>query len=1249
MSRGQSQVRLNISPPCRSRAANTELINHDPDVQSRVTDWHFGPEDRTAFTPGRLEIMQPRFHTHSSPSLKFRRPAGIALLLALIMPGLLLAAWRSAEAARSTSLKTGTTFSASTAMLPVAPQISEPVIGPGLPQVGSNATRSNASSTKAGSVLFFHRYTSNSQQANTINTLLTITNTNPLDGINVRLFFADINGCFTSERDFALTANQTRTFVASELAPDMSGYAVAVAIDPRGVPTQFNWLIGTAAISDSLGHEASYNAFSVAKRSAGSVRTIDSPATVNLTFDNAEYDRLPKNVAVDNVQVQSGQFPHFTDLALYSPAGNLITGGSAAKQINAVAYEQNGTAHLKTIEAGCGIAQRITDIWPEMNTFITEDKPAWANFSATDLVTGTAVPVLGMSLTDREGIPQHNARNMQVLSWLDSYQITFPIIVPLSPSTDVNTAPQLESTVTGASESKPGSVLLYSNFASGDWGNSQINITNTNKVEKTNVRVFFVGLNPVGDPAAVPVPAEQLITLFPTQTMTINAQDIAPNQRGWVIAIAIDNSALPRQFNYLIGSALVNEATGQSAAFNAIGIEKYSEGSVPRNPDVETADVIFNDVDYDRLPATVATTGIPPQEEVTTLLGFRRPSDDLMTPPSTRGSGNLLLIDDLLGFVSAVMGPYQTNLSAVKSLSPSAPITRNLTPGHRGWLKLQSATPIFAWFSNLAAVHFNLPATGSWAGGHSGGANLFIMTTADTQQLRVFSINASSKPPTAVAETLNFLIEQRRQDGTIVRLDGRSSFDEDNPTANLKYAWYVDDQLVSTKKVGDYKLSRGFHSVSLIVTDEDGIPSEPNEQLVEVRDTTPPVISGIPSAITRTVSSTSAGSFITFPLPVAWDAVDGLSRVTSSKASGSPFLVGRTTVTFTAQDNSGNVATATMTVTIQRSSTIGTLPQQGGVPGDIAPKMANIYDQYIPAGTSRDLILQAEDDDGDPVMFDIVGAPAWAQIVDVNPVGRTAVLRIAPPAGATGGTTNVRVVAFDGRGFSVETVPFRMLIDAVPNDDTGSGGGIGGDDGGGTGGGGGGTGGGTGNNPPTARAKQITTPTKATSKLGALIQLDGSTSSDPDPDDRLTYEWRDGETVIAQGALTEVWLKPGLHSITLKVADGRGGVSTTDPQVVEIQPRDLTVEGVSPSTQRRSLSQKITITGTGFNDGTTVDITCICAGGSGIKIKSYDLIEEDTIIITIDSSKADMGWKDMIVRNPDGTFVKRTRAIGITN
>jgi uncharacterized repeat protein (TIGR01451 family) len=57
------------------------------------------------------------------------------------------------------------------------------------------------------------------------------------------------------------------------------------------------------------------------------------------------------------------------------------------------------------------------------------------------------------------------------------------------------------------------------------------------------------------------------------------------------------------------------------------------------------------------------------------------------------------------------------------------------------------------------------------------------------------------------------------------------------------------------------------------------------------------------------------------------------------------------------------------------------------------------------------------------------------------------------------------------------------------------------------------------------------------------VTLDGSASSDPDGDTPLSYEWREGVTVLGTGATLSTSLAFGSHTITLKVTDPSGDYS----------------------------------------------------------------------------------------------------------
>jgi uncharacterized repeat protein (TIGR01451 family) len=81
------------------------------------------------------------------------------------------------------------------------------------------------------------------------------------------------------------------------------------------------------------------------------------------------------------------------------------------------------------------------------------------------------------------------------------------------------------------------------------------------------------------------------------------------------------------------------------------------------------------------------------------------------------------------------------------------------------------------------------------------------------------------------------------------------------------------------------------------------------------------------------------------------------------------------------------------------------------------------------------------------------------------------------------------------------------------------------------------------------------------------VTLDGTASTDPDGDTPLTYEWREGVTVLGTGATLNTSLAFGPHTITLKVTDPSGDfsedtvavnvVDTSDPMITA--PPNVTV------------------------------------------------------------------------------------------
>ena len=94
------------------------------------------------------------------------------------------------------------------------------------------------------------------------------------------------------------------------------------------------------------------------------------------------------------------------------------------------------------------------------------------------------------------------------------------------------------------------------------------------------------------------------------------------------------------------------------------------------------------------------------------------------------------------------------------------------------------------------------------------------------------------------------------------------------------------------------------------------------QQIVTVEDNTAPVIGNssitTPTQVDGSVIATSAaGAVVNYTLPTATDNCSNNVIVTSTPASGSVFQIGTTTITFTAVDEVGNIATKTMDITVK--------------------------------------------------------------------------------------------------------------------------------------------------------------------------------------------------------------------------------------------------------------------------------------------------------------------------------------------
>lgn len=120
---------------------------------------------------------------------------------------------------------------------------------------------------------------------------------------------------------------------------------------------------------------------------------------------------------------------------------------------------------------------------------------------------------------------------------------------------------------------------------------------------------------------------------------------------------------------------------------------------------------------------------------------------------------------------------------------------------------------------------------------------------------------------------------------------------------------------------------------------------------VTVRDTTAPVIAGMPAAVSKEATG-PAGAMAMWTAPTATDLVDGVLTVSCDRVSGGTFALGLTTVTCAVADRLGNRASATFTVTVADTTAPSLL---------VPPPFALTIEATGPAGAQITFNLTAPD------------------------------------------------------------------------------------------------------------------------------------------------------------------------------------------------------------------------------------------------------------------------------------------------
>jgi CSLREA domain-containing protein len=303
-----------------------------------------------------------------------------------------------------------------------------PVIGPGaLP-----AATSPISDQKAGSVLIFNVYTSSTNPIQQ-NTRVSITNINPTLPAFVHLFLVDGASCSVADSILCLTANQTTTFLASDLDPGTTGYIIAVAVDGNGCPTNFNYLIGDEYVKFSTGHAANLGAEAITAIAGGLPLCDTNSTTATLAFDGISYNLVPHVLAADNIGSRADG--NDTLLILNRIGGNLATGASTLGTIFGLFYDDSERGVSFNLAAGaCQFRNSITNtlprITPRFDQFVPAGRTGWFKVWVPGLfgMTGAILNTNPNAGTSAGAFDQ--GHNLHKLTLTSTASYTIPIFPP---------------------------------------------------------------------------------------------------------------------------------------------------------------------------------------------------------------------------------------------------------------------------------------------------------------------------------------------------------------------------------------------------------------------------------------------------------------------------------------------------------------------------------------------------------------------------------------------------------------------------------------------------------------------------------------------------------------------------------------------------------------------------------------------------------------------------------------------------
>jgi|NOAtaT_5_FD_contig_121_95653_length_2165_multi_4_in_0_out_0_1 hypothetical protein len=253
---------------------------------------------------------------------------------------------------------------------------------------------SEASDTKAGSLLIYNYFNSDSSNASARNTTINLTNTHPTRSVIVHFFFVT-SLCSVADFKAKLTQNQTYSFDVADIDPDIAGYIMVLAENSDGVPITHNALIGDAYIRDDF---KSVNLSAVSfSADWGVIGTalpsyVNTSPTADVQFSGVSggYNRLPMAVALSSLPSRAAG--DRTMLILNSIGGSYLTSaGVGTGAIFGILYDDAERSASFSLSFSCQYARILDDntprTVPRYSTFVPAGRTGWMRLYSQDGTT----------------------------------------------------------------------------------------------------------------------------------------------------------------------------------------------------------------------------------------------------------------------------------------------------------------------------------------------------------------------------------------------------------------------------------------------------------------------------------------------------------------------------------------------------------------------------------------------------------------------------------------------------------------------------------------------------------------------------------------------------------------------------------------------------------------------------------------------------------------------------------------------